>query len=250
MSRGGAASRRPKIRLFVAADLAADATVEADAAQAHYLGHVMRLCAGDEVALFNGRDGEWRATLGEVGRRRTSLIVDRPVRAQAAGPDLWLLFAPIKRARLDFVAEKATELGVAALVPVLTRRTQASRVNVERLRANAVEAAEQCGRLTVPEVRAPVALDRLLADWPAGRRLMFCDESGAAPPAGAALGGADGGAWAVLIGPEGGFDPDERAAVREKAEAMAVGLGPRTLRAETAVVAALTLWQAHLGDWR
>ncbi|HEX9836481.1 MAG TPA: 16S rRNA (uracil(1498)-N(3))-methyltransferase, partial [Alphaproteobacteria bacterium] len=172
---------------------------------------------------------------------------------QLASPDLWLVFAPVKRARIDFVAAKATELGVSALRPVLTRHTAVERVNVERLRANAIEAAEQCDRLDVPEVAAPVALDALIEDWPAGRRLMLCDESGAAPPVAAALApfaAAPAAPWAVLTGPEGGFAGSELDALKKREFVTAVSLGPRTLRADTAALAALSCWQALVGDWR
>ncbi len=239
----------PKIRLFVDAGLAEGAVVGLGHTQAHYLTGVMRLRAGDVVALFNGRDGEWSARIEGAGRGWCSLAVETRLRVQAAEPDLWLLFAPVKRARIDFVAQKATELGVSRLVPVQTRHTQVDRVNDERLRANAIEAAEQCGRLTVPEVAEAVKLDRLLRDWPVGRRILLCDESGTAPPAAQALGAAEPGPWAVLIGPEGGFAGDELETLRRLVSVTAISLGPRILRADTAAISALTLWQALLGDW-
>ncbi len=217
--------------------------------QAHYLHHVMRLKAGDELALFNGRDGEWRGRVAGFGKGGCSIAVSAQLRAQETEPDLWLVFAPLKRARIDYLAQKATELGVTALRPVITRLTAVSRVNIDRLRANAVEAAEQCGRLAVPEVFAPVSLSALLADWSADRRLLFCDERGGTPVA-YALQGAPSGPWAVLAGPEGGFTAAERRQLRDLPFVTAVGLGPRMLRAETAALAALSLWQAHLGDWR
>lgn len=242
----------PAKRLFVPDDLAPGADIEPDEGQAHYLMTVLRLGQDDEVALFNGRDGEWRARVRAVSRKKCRLAVVDRLRPQVAEPDLWLCFAPIKRARIDFVAEKATELGVAVIQPVITRRTIVARVNGERLAANAREAAEQCDRLAVPEVRDAVPLDRLLDRWPAGRRLMFCDESRNAPPAAAALAatGAAGQPWAVLIGPEGGFAPEEMARLRAHPGVLAVGLGPRLLRADTAAVAALSLFQGILGDWR
>ncbi|WP_422001088.1 16S rRNA (uracil(1498)-N(3))-methyltransferase [Reyranella sp.] len=241
-------------RLHVDADLAAGLDVALDEAQAHYLRHVMRRADGAPLLLFNGRDGEWRATLEARGRKAAVARVGERTREQAVEPDLWLCFAPLKRARIDYVAEKATELGVAVLQPVLTHHTIVERVNVERLRANAVEAAEQTERLSVPEVRPPAALASLLDGWPAGRRLLVCDETGGGPPIATALSGLDAAAraapWAILIGPEGGFDSGELAHLRRISDVMAVGLGPRILRADTAALAALTCWQALVGDWQ
>lgn len=241
-------SDRPKIRLFVEDPLAEGASLGLATAQAHYLRHVMRLKPGDRVALFNGRDGEWLGRIDGFGKGWCSVAVTRRLASQAGGPDLWLVFAPVKRARIDFIAQKATELGIARLLPVFTELTAMDRVNTDRLRANAVEAAEQSGRLTVPEVAAPRRLDDLLADWPAERRLMFCDERGG-PPAAEALAGAERGPWAVLTGPEGGFSAAEAEGIRGLPFVLPVGLGPRTLRADTAALAALGLWQALLGDW-
>ncbi len=241
-------------RLFVEGDLAAGAEVPLAEGQAHYLRNVLRRADGAPLLLFNGRDGEWRATLVMQGKKAASAHVGERTRPQAAEPDLWLCFAPIKRARIDMIAEKATELGVSVLQPVLTRHTAVERVNVERLRANAVEAAEQTERLSVPEVRAPVDLMRLLAGWPGERRLLVCDETGGGPPVAPALGGLDPAAraapWAILLGPEGGFDATELAAVRRIKEVTSVGLGPRILRADTAAIAALACWQALMGDWQ
>lgn len=243
----------PTLRLFVAADLVAGAAIELSAEPAHYLRNVMRRAVGDAVAAFNGRDGEWRCVIAALGKARATLRVEARLRAPAAEPDLWLLAAPIKRAGLDFVAAKATELGVSAIRPVMTRRTVVARVNVARLAANAVEAAEQCGRLAVPRVWEPLPLAAALAALPDGRRLLLCDESGAGRPIAAAL--ADERArmpepWAVLVGPEGGFAPEERAAARARPGTLAVSLGARLLRADTAALAALAVWQAVLGDWR
>jgi 16S rRNA (uracil1498-N3)-methyltransferase len=214
----------------------------------------MRRAAGAPLLLFNGRDGEWRATLTLSGKKAAVAAVEERTREQAAEPDLWLCFAPIKRARIDTVAEKATELGVALLQPVLTQHTAVERVNVERLRANAIEAAEQTERLTVPDIRPPVELMKLLADWPADRRLLMADETGGGPPIAQALGALDDKAraapWAILIGPEGGFSAAELAAVRRMKNVTAVGLGPRILRADTAALAALACWQALVGDWQ
>jgi 16S rRNA (uracil1498-N3)-methyltransferase len=240
----------PKVRLYVAAPLGPGATVAPDRDQANYLFTVMRLQPGDAVALFNGRDGEWRATVTSADRRGGLLGCAAMLRAQEGVPDLWLLFAPLKKARTDFVAEKAAEMGVRRLVPVFTRRTNADRVNVERLRAHGIEAAEQCGILTVPDVAEPAPLEAALSGWDPARRLMFCDETRDAPPAPEMLARESGGPWAVLIGPEGGFDPEEAARLRAAPYARPASLGPRVLRADTAAVAALAVWQATLGDWR
>ncbi len=240
----------PKVRLYVDAPLGADAEIALAREQAHYLFVVMRLAPGDAVAVFNGRDGEWRAEVADAGRRGGALRCAAALRPQGSSPDVELLFAPLKKARTDFVAEKATEMGVRRLRPVLTRFTNAERVNVARLRAHAVEAAEQCGILSVPEVAEPATLAAALDGWQAGRRLMFCDESGAGAPAAEALRAAGPGPWAALVGPEGGFAPEEAERLRAHPGALAVSLGPRILRADTAAVAALALWQATLGDWR
>ncbi|HTO83741.1 MAG TPA: 16S rRNA (uracil(1498)-N(3))-methyltransferase [Methylomirabilota bacterium] len=238
-------------RLFVDADLRAGAAIRLADERAHYLRHVLRLEPGAPVDLFNGRDGEWRSALAAVAKGQATLTVERQLRPQTAGPDLWLVFAPIKRAPLDLVAAKATELGIAALQPVMTQHTAVDRVNLERLRAIAIEAAEQCERLDVPHVRDVVTLGELLAGWSPGRRLLLCAESGAAAPIAEALGSqADAAAapWAVLIGPEGGFARSELDALRKLPFVMPVGLGPRILRADTAALAALACWQAILGD--
>jgi 16S rRNA (uracil1498-N3)-methyltransferase len=241
-------------RLFVAADLAAGIEAPLDEAQVHYLRHVMRRPDGAPLLLFNGRDGEWRATLECHGKKAAVARVTERTRQQIVEPDIWLCFAPLKRARIDYVAEKATELGVAVLQPVLTHHTVVDRVNVERLRANAVEAAEQTERLSVPEVRAPLEFGRLLDGWPRERRLLVCDETGGGPPIARALAGLDEAAraapWAIVIGPEGGFDAAELASLRRIKDVMAVGLGPRILRADTAALAALACWQALVGDWQ
>jgi 16S rRNA (uracil1498-N3)-methyltransferase len=239
-----------KIRLYVADALAAGVRVALDEAKSHYLATVMRKVAGERVALFNGRHGEWAAVIVEARRGRVDLALEEQLRPQAPEPDLWLCFAPIKRARIDFVGEKATELGVSALQPIFTRRTAVERVNLERLAANAVEAAESCHRLTVPETRAPIALDRLLADWPKDRRLVFCDETGRGAPLTQALAGRGDAPAALLIGPEGGFAPEEQAMIRSVDQAIAVDLGPRLMRADTAALAALAAFQAVAGDWR
>lgn len=236
------------IRLFVTEGLAAGAGFPASAEQAHYLLNVMRLGAGDELLAFNGRDGEWRVRLAPFGKRSCELEVLERTRAQQLGPDLDLVVALVKRARLEVIVEKAAELGARRVRLALTERTNAERTRVDRLQAIATEAAEQTGRLDAPDVAAPQKLDALLADWPVERPLMFCDEAGEAPPVLDALAGCAGGPWGVLIGPEGGFSRRERALIRALPQAVPVSLGPRILRADTAAIAALTLWQAALGD--
>ena len=238
------------IRLFVAQDLAAEGTLTPTREQAHYLATVMRLSVGDRLLLLNGRDGEWVARVAQAGRGGVTLAVETLSRAQSAGPDLDLVVALVKRARLETIVEKAAELGARRVRPVITQHTNADHTNVARLAAIAVEAAEQTGRLDAPQVCAPERLAAVLAAWPTERALMFCDEAGDAAPALAALRTGREGPWAILIGPEGGFSADERAAIRALPAAVPVSLGPRILRADTAAIAALTLWQAARGDWR
>lgn len=238
------------IRLFVPHDLAAGAQLSLDAGQSRYLAAVMRLAVGDELAVFNGRDGEWRARVASVGKRAVALEVAAQARPQARGPDLDLVVALVKRARLETIVEKAAELGARRVRPVITERTNADHTRVERLQAIAVEAAEQTGRLDVPQVLEPVKLEKLIDGWETGRRLLFCDEAGDALPALAALKDQPPGPWAILIGPEGGFSPNERQRLRSLNFATPATLGPRILRADTAAISALTLWQAALGDWR
>jgi 16S rRNA (uracil1498-N3)-methyltransferase len=258
------------IRLFVEAGLSAGARVTPTPEQARYLGAVMRLEVGDALLLFNGRDGEWRAEVAEVTKRACVLHLVEQVRPQPPAGDVDLIVALVKRARLEIIVEKAAELGAARVRLVITRRTNADHTNVARLQAIAVEASEQTGRLDVPEVVEPMKLDRMLDGWEPGRRLVFCDEAGDDPDA--PWGGDQGRArpaldvfreiaaavapqqssasTAVLIGPEGGFDPAERTRLRQMDGVVAVTLGPRILRADTASIAALTLWQAAAGDWR
>lgn len=233
-------------RLFVDEVLAEAMPLALPAAQSHYLAGVMRLKAGDTLRLFDDRSGEWAACVTEVGRKSVRVTIERRLAPRETVPDLWLCAAPIKRGRIDWVAEKACELGVARLLPVLTRRTVVDKLNLERLRAHMIEAAEQCGRTALPELDQPVALAKLLDDWPDDRQLVFCDEEGGVPMPGALKPGPA----AILIGPEGGFDPAERQRIREMPQAVGVSLGPRVLRADTAAVAAVSLWQAAAGDWR
>jgi 16S rRNA (uracil1498-N3)-methyltransferase len=246
-------NERIATRLYVEEPLSEGAVIGLDHARAHFLRSVLRLERGATLAVFNAREGEWLAEIEGLGKGWCSLRLGSRRRAPEPEPDLWLVFAPIKRARIDFIAEKATELGCSRLLPVLTRFTDVARVNVERLAANAREAAEQCGRLSVPEVAEVRALDALLAEWPEQRCLLVADESGERPPAAAAIREAlDAGArsWAALVGPEGGFAENERALLQRHPASLRVGLGPRILRADTAAVAALTLLQAFAGDWR
>jgi len=237
-------------RLFVEADLAAGASVACSAEQANYLRNVLRLKGGDPILVFNGRDGEWRAELAEAGKRAAVLRVGAQVRGQEGGPNIDYLFAPLKRARLDYLVQKATEMGVARLKPVLTRRTTPERVNIERMRANAVEAAEQCGILRIPELHAPAKLERVVAGWDTGRPLLFCDEGSELGDPVAALAKLRPGPLALLVGPEGGFDETERDLLLSRPFVTRLSLGPRILRADTAAVAALALVNAVLGDWR
>ncbi len=238
------------IRLFVEDALGAAARIDASEPHAHYLRNVMRAKSGDAVRLFNDADGEWRARIALTGKRGVTLACEAKIREQVGVPDLWLLFALVKRAPIDFLIEKATELGVAALQPVITSRTIVSRVNLQRLRAHAIEAAEQSGRLTVPELREPRKLAEVLSVWDTGRTLIHCDESGTAPPIALALQRKNSDRAAILIGPEGGFDDAERAMLRAHASVLPVSLGPRVMRADTAALAALAVWQSISGDWR
>jgi len=237
-------------RLYVADDLAEGAVLALTREQANYLANVLRLGDGAVVHVFNGRDGEWRGRIVRRARRDVALEIGSQTRAQSDGPDLHYLFAPLKRARLDYMVQKVTELGVSRLVPVLTRHTVAERVNLDRMRANVIEAAEQCGILRVPQVEAPVALGRAVETWDAARRLVFCDEDTPVQDPVAALRKAGPGPLAVLIGPEGGFAADEREMLCRLPGVVRLALGPRIMRADTAAVAALALVNAVLGDWR
>lgn len=237
-------------RLFVENPLCAGGDITLGPDQSHYLVNVMRARTGSQLLVFNGRDGEWRGELVDAHKKAARIAIGEQVRPQSSGPDIHYVFAPLKRGRLDYMVQKATELGVAALVPVMTRHTVAERVNTGRMRANAIEAAEQCGVLRVPGVTEPVRLDALLAIWPPERALIFCDEGATVANPLEALSRIDTAALAVLIGPEGGFSPDERAAISAVPNAVAISLGPRIMRADTAAVAALALVNAVKGDWR
>lgn len=241
-----------KIRLCVDHALGAGQSLPLTEAQAHYLFGVMREGVGARILVFNGRDGEWLAEVTEAGRRQGTLTCIGRTRAQSAPPDLWLLFAPVKKARTDFIVEKAVELGVARLVPVATAFTSSERLRRDKAEAHVREAVEQCGALSLPEVADVIPLSRLLTGWDPARGILWADEAqadGGASPA-ARLRDLAPGAWAILIGPEGGFSDAEREKLRALPFVVPISLGPRILRAETAALAALTLWQAHLGDWR
>jgi 16S rRNA (uracil1498-N3)-methyltransferase len=243
-------------RLHVEAALARGDTIRLDRAQANYLQNVLRLPEGAAVLVFNGRDGEWRARLKEAGKRSATLEIGEQTRAQTAPCDLHWVFAPLKHARLDYVVQKAVEMGVSRLQPIITRHSQVMRVNGERMRANAIEAAEQCGILTLPEIAEPITLDRFMAARPTDRVLIFCDEDAPVKDPVAALAAARTRSappcppLALLIGPEGGFAEEERSALLRLPNLVRLALGPRILRADTAAVAALALVQAVLGDWR
>jgi 16S rRNA (uracil1498-N3)-methyltransferase len=237
-------------RLYVDAPLAGDCTVTLDRGQTHYLKSVLRLKDGDGILVFNGRDGEWRAGL-EIGAREATLRVCKQTRPQISAGDLHYLFAPLKAARLDYMVQKAVEMGVSQLQPILTQHGQVARVNLQRMRANAIEAAEQCGILSLPEIAAPAPLSGVLAAWRPERYLVFCDEAADLADPLAALAAVPRRApLAILIGPEGGFTAHERAALLKLPQVVRLALGPRILRADTAAVAALALVQAVIGDWR
>jgi 16S rRNA (uracil1498-N3)-methyltransferase len=233
-------------RLHVEAPLAPGARVELDAGQANYLGNVMRMKEGDQLLLFNGQSGEWLALVAEVGKKRMALSVAEPTRPQELVPDLWLAFAPVKKGKVDLLVEKAVELGVARLLPVITQRTIVDKLNLDRMQAHIVEAAEQCGRTALADIAEPVKLDAFLRSRDPARTLYFADETGGEPAASAFAAGPA----AILTGPEGGFTPDEAEAIRAATNSKAVSLGPRILRAETAAMAAIAAWMAVAGDWR
>jgi 16S rRNA (uracil1498-N3)-methyltransferase len=244
-------SATPKTRLYVTTDLAGGLSVGLEPSQAHYVKTVLRLAPNEIVALFNGRDGEWLGRIDGVGKGWCSVSLFEQRRRQGVDPDLWLVFAPVKRARIDYLVEKATELGVSELRPVYTRRTIVERVNLDRLHANAIEAAEQTERLDLPEIRSPRKLGDVLESWSPERRLIVCAEFGRAEPIGEALSRMKPeGGFAVLTGPEGGFHRSELDALGKLPFVTPVGLGPRVLRADTAALAALACWQAILGDGR
>ncbi len=237
---------RSVTRLYLDTPLGPGATIALDPGQANYLGKVMRKTVGDELLVFDGRSGEWRAQITEAGKKRMSVDILEQTREAETLPDLTLAFAPVKRTQTDWLVEKATELGVAALQPVMTRRTVAERVKLARMRAIAIEAAEQCGRTLLPDLGEPLALEKWLATRDGSVPLYFADETGGEPVTAAMTAGPA----AILVGPEGGFSEEERAMVRSASGAIAISLGPRILRAETAALAAVTAYMALVGDWR
>ena len=237
-------------RLFVPHDLGPGAAFEADRAQSHYLAHVLRMGEGAALLVFNGRDGEWRARVAAVSKKGVRLAVEDRERPQPPASDLLYAFAPLKAGRMDYLVQKAVEMGAGALQPVITQYTQVAKPPLEKMQANIVEAAEQCGVLALPELRAPVKLERLLDGWEGDRRLVFCDEDAAGDGPLAALAGIGEARIGVLVGPEGGFSDEERRLLRARPFVTAIPLGPRILRADTAAVAALALVQAMRGDWR
>lgn len=239
----------PRTRLFVDDALQDGATIAGDGDLARRLGAVLRLTPGDAVRLFNGRDGEWRAEIAELSRNRVMLACRERIRGQEPGTDLWLLFAPLKGGRSEYVIEKATELGASRIVPVQTRRSDVPKVNAARLQANAAEAAEQCDRLSVPEIAEMVTLEKAVSNWPVSRALLLCAEHGTAQPIARAAMDLAGRPLALLVGPEGGFDPAELDGLAKLPFVRQVGLGPRVLRADTAAFAALSVLQAVAGDW-
>ncbi|MEQ8505109.1 MAG: 16S rRNA (uracil(1498)-N(3))-methyltransferase [Rhodospirillales bacterium] len=238
------------IRLYVDGNLASGDAVDITSEQAHYLGRVMRLAVGDAVLLFNGRDGEWRAEIAAISKRASRLMPVEQTRPQSEAPGPWLAFAPVKKTGTDFIIQKATELGAGQLMPVQTANTQTGRLNTERLQATAVEAAEQCERLTVSTVEEMVSLEGLLANWPTDRALFVLDETGGGRPVAAALEANAGDAVGFLVGPEGGFQAQELDRFAKLPFVVPVTLGPRILRAETACLSALAVWQAVAGDWK
>jgi 16S rRNA (uracil1498-N3)-methyltransferase len=249
MPRSTSAVQKISQRLHVTQDLSAGKPLRLEDKQAHYLRNVVRLEAGASVLVFNGRDGEWRATIVELNKKHGLIEPLEQTRAQDTPSDIWLLVAPVKKDRLDYLAQKATEMGVGKLWPVITARTQGGQLKPDRLQANAIEAAEQCNIMSVPEIAAATRLPDVLAGWPQDRALIFCDEEADSGAGLAALDGLKGQKLALLIGPEGGFDAAERASLAGRVDTISLSLGPRILRTDTAVVAALALIQAQLGDW-
>ena len=243
------AAEYPKIRLFVESHLEANLQIEREQEQAHYLTRVMRMKEGDALAVFNGKDGEWLAVIEDVRKKHVSLRIKSRLKEYLAPPDVWLCFAPIKFGRIDYLVQKATELGAAKIQPVFTQYTQSERINDKRLHANAIEAAEQCERVEVPEIMEAISLNQLLSEWPEDRLLLFADEGGDGVEPKTWLPEQSIDKWALLIGPEGGFSPQERELLYKHKHAQGISLGPRILRADTAAITMLSLTQCWFGDW-
>lgn len=240
-------NKKPITRLYINGEFKPGAIHLIDESQGHYLVNVMRIQLGDHVELFNGHDGEWIGEITKVGKGKAKVTIREKISAQVNEPDLWYLFAPVKKARVDYMIQKATELGVSQISPIITNRTNLDRIKHDKLVANAVEAAEQCGRMTVPHIDELTLLEKVLQNWPDDRALIFCDEAGDAVFMKDVSRMFD--KWAILIGPEGGFTSEERKMIRDHKNAIAITLGPRILRADTAAVSALSLWQSFIGDW-
>lgn len=240
-------NKKPKTRLYINGELKAGAVHLIDSQKGHYLANVMRVKVTEQVILFNGTSGEWMGEITKVGKGKVNVTVRELVNEQVLEPDLWYLFSPVKKARVDYMIQKATELGVSLIAPVITKRTNLDRIKHDKLVANTIEASEQCGRMIVPEINPMSSLETALGNWPDDRGLIFCDEAGDAVSISNVSPSFK--KWAVLIGPEGGFTADERKMIREHKNTVAVTLGPRILRADTAAVVALSLWQTYMGDW-
>lgn len=244
---GKMSNKNPKTRIYTDQELKVAAIILIDGNQGHHLVNVLRMKMAEYITIFNGRDGEWLAEFTKISKGRAQVTVREKLVEQSSEPDLWYLFAPIKKARIDYMMQKATELGVSYIRPIKTSRTNLERLKSEKLKANTIEAAEQCGRMTVPKIDEITSLENLLEDWPDDRTIIFCDEAGDAIHMKDII--SDKEKWAVLIGPEGGFTADERKLIRDHKNSIALTLGPRILRADTAAVSVLSLWQSFLGDW-
>ncbi|MBT5187659.1 MAG: 16S rRNA (uracil(1498)-N(3))-methyltransferase [Kordiimonadaceae bacterium] len=241
-------NKNPKTRLYVSDPLKAGAVILIDSNQGHHLVNVMRIKMAEYVSLFNGSEGEWLGEITKVGKGKAMVTAREKIAEQSHEPDLWYLFAPLKKARVDYMMQKATELGVSVISPVMTARTNLDKLKIEKLKASAFEAAEQCGRMSVPSINDIISLDDMLKSWPEDRALIFCDEVGDAVPMKDLTSEFD--KWAVIIGPEGGFTEEERKKIKDHRNTLPVTLGPRILRADTAAVTAISLWQSFFGDWK
>lgn len=240
-------NKKPRTRLYIDCEFKSGDIHLIDGNQGHYLVNVLRIQMGETIAVFNGCNGEWLAEIIKVGKGKAKITVCVQTAEQVSEPDIWYLYAPVKKARVDYIIQKVTELGVSRIVPVVTKRTNLDRIKYDKLVANAIEAAEQSGRMTVPHIDEPVPLEEKIGNWPKDRTLIFCDESEGGSPIQNIISGND--KWAIVVGPEGGFSPEEREMIKSLDNAHAVTLGPRILRADTAAVAVLSLWQSYFGDW-